>query len=155
MKIDHHEKFAEKIGDYLNDLSRELDTDEVIDFLKAAYDNLAMTKSDIISFEDAYRFIAGLLRKDEIKIIVMNSQALFADSQQYSEGINIIVGGNTLGRGITFPKLQTVYYFRQARNPQVDTVWQHARMFGYDRDSGLMRLLMPPVLAKLFTNLNK
>ena len=70
------------------------------------------------------------------------------------EGMNIIVGGNSLGRGVTFPALQTAYYTRRSKTPQADTFWQHCRMFGYDRDPGLMRIYMPNFLLKLFISLN-
>lgn len=54
------------------------------------------------------------------------------DSEQYETGCNFVIGGNTLGRGVTFPGLQTIYYTRTSKNPQADTMWQHSRMFGYD-----------------------
>lgn len=41
------------------------------------------------------------------------------------------------------------------QSPQADTMWQHARMFGYDRDSELMRVFMPPKLFKLFSDINR
>lgn len=33
-------------------------------------------------------------------------------------------------------------------------MWQHARMFGYDRDKDMMRIFMPPKLYKLFVDIN-
>ncbi|MEG2505341.1 MAG: Z1 domain-containing protein, partial [Carnobacterium sp.] len=88
-------------------------------------------------------------------VLVINSTACFDENVQYEQGINIIVGGNSLGRGVTFPMLQTIYYCRVAKNPQADTMWQHARMFGYDRDADLMRIFMPSILYKLFSDINK
>ncbi len=85
-------------------------------------------------------------------IYVMNSKS--SPDIDFSQGVNIVVGGNSLGRGVTFPVLQTVYYCRKAKTPQADTFWQHCRMFGYDRDPGLMRIYIPPLLLKLFTDLN-
>jgi hypothetical protein len=73
---------------------------------------------------------------------------------EFDKGFNIVVGGNSLGRGITLPKLQTVYYCRKSKTPQADTFWQHSRMFGYDREKGLMRIYTPPTLHRLFTELN-
>ena len=75
-------------------------------------------------------------------------------SEDYSSGNNIIIGGNTLGRGVTFPKLQTIYYTRTAKKPQADTMWQHSRMFGYDRDPGLMKVYIDEHLYKLFADIN-
>ena len=34
-------------------------------------------------------------------------------------------------------------------------MWQHARMFGYDRDPCLLRVFMPPKLFKLFSDINR
>ena len=56
---------------------------------------------------------------------------------------------------MTFPQLQTIYYCRVAKSPQADTMWQHARMFGYDRDPCLLRVFMPPKLFKLFSDINR
>ena len=64
------------------------------------------------------------------------------------------MGGNTLGRGVTFPKLHTIYYTRTSKKPQADTMWQHSRMFGYDRDPGLVRLYIDGMLFKLFSEIN-
>jgi hypothetical protein len=71
-----------------------------------------------------------------------------------SQGNNIVIGGNSLSRGVTIPYLQTTYYSRTAQVPQADTFWQHCRMFGYDRDRSTVRIFMPEFLHKLFQELN-
>ena len=86
---------------------------------------------------------------------MLNSTSSYDENSKYEKGINVVIGGNSLGRGVTFPQLQTIYYCRVAKNPQADTMWQHARMFGYDRDASLMRVYMPPKLFKLFSDINK
>lgn len=43
----------------------------------------------------------------------------------------IIIGGNKLSRGITIKNLITTYYCRNWASPNMDTVNQHARMYGY------------------------
>ena len=88
------------------------------------------------------------MQEDKINILMLNSIVSYDENTQYETGINVIVGGNSLGRGVTFPQLQTIYYCRVAKSPQADTMWQHARMFGYDRDPELMRVFMPPKLYK-------
>ena len=95
------------------------------------------------------------LREDKINVRTLNSISSYETNSQYLEGINVIVGGNSLGRGITFPQLQTIYYCRTAKKPQADTMWQHARMFGYDRDPGLLRVYIPNNLFKLFYEINE
>lgn len=59
-----------------------------------------------------------------------------------------------MGRGVTFPRLQTLYYTRTAKKPQADTMWQHSRMFGYDRDPGMMMVYIEERLYKLFADIN-
>ena len=53
----------------------------------------------------------------------MNSQT--ESDFDLERGFNIIIGGNVIGRGLTIPKLQTVYYSRTAKKPNADTFWQH------------------------------
>lgn len=150
-----HKAFSEKIGCYLNELSQSIVEDITIETLKEVYGGLHATKSDIRPFEDLYQYICQVLQDDDgVKILTLNSDVSLEENTQYETGINIIVGGNTLGRGVTFPCLQTIYYCRVAKSPQADTMWQHARMFGYDRDSALMRIFMPPKLYKLFADIN-
>jgi len=149
-----HSKFAEKIGSYLNEISGSIDEKEISNAFKIIYDDLSTTKAGIRPFNEIMKKIVSILEKEEIKILILNSKELFADNVKYESGINVIVGGNSLGRGITFPKLQTTYYCRVSKNPQADTMWQHARMFGYDREIALMRVFMPPILYKFFSDIN-
>ncbi len=106
------------------------------------------------SLSDTLQFIEDLLSGSRIKILLMNADTSIAQ-EAYDEGCNIIVGGNVLGRGVTFPKLQTLYYTRTARRPQADTMWQHSRMFGYDRDPGMMAVYLTQDLYKLFSDINE
>ncbi|MCM1506360.1 MAG: restriction endonuclease [Ruminococcus flavefaciens] len=155
MKIESHEKFAEKIGNYLNEISHSHEESDTKDTFIAEYKNLKKTKSDIADFELIYNTIYTYLQEYKINTLVLNSTSSFEKNTRYESGINIIVGGNSLGRGVTFPKLQTIYYCRVSKRPQADTMWQHARMFGYDRDANLLRVFMPPKLYKLFSDINK
>lgn len=154
VKTGLHSIFAEKIGEYLNELNLEINSDVAEDYFKACYDSIKATKTDIIPLQEVILFVKDILENDKVKILVLNSISSFEDATQYSSGINIIIGGNSLGRGVTFPKLQTIYYCRVAKNPQADTMWQHSRMFGYDRDFQLMRIFMPPKLYKIFSDIN-
>ena len=49
----------------------------------------------------------------------------------YGKGLNFLIGGNTLGRGIAIRDLLVTYYIREAKVSQIDTMHQHARMYGY------------------------
>ena len=154
VRTSEHGKFAEKIGEYLNEIYQTSDEEITRSTFARVYEGLKVTKPDIADFNDIYSLIVEYLREDKINILVLNSVSSFEENSQYEKGINVLVGGNSLGRGVTFPRLQTIYYCRVAKSPQADTMWQHARMFGYDRDPGLMRVYMPPKLFKLFSDIN-
>lgn len=155
VKTSQHSCFANKIGSYLNEISHSHDEPETREAFERVYESLKETKSDILPFDQIYDYIAEQLETDRIGILMLNSIVSYDENTKYETGINVIVGGNSLGRGVTFPQLQTIYYCRVAKNPQADTMWQHARMFGYDRDPDLMRVFMPPKLFKLFSDINR
>lgn len=155
VKTSQHSDFANKVGSYLNEIAHSYDEIETKEAFSHAYESLKETKSDILPFDKIYSYIIDSMLNDRINILVLNSMVSFEENTQYEHGINILVGGNSLGRGVTFPQLQTIYYCRVAKSPQADTMWQHARMFGYDRDPELMRVFMPPKLFKLFSDINR
>lgn len=66
-----------------------------------------------------------------IKILVINASNNKRRGIEYGPTFNFLIGGNTLGRGIAIPNLLVTYYVRQAVISQMDTMHQHARMFGY------------------------
>lgn len=152
VRIADHNRIARKLGEYLNEMLIAVSEDKMGDYLKESWEDLRKTKPSLISFERIHAFLKQQLHEEKIKRYVMNSTG--SNVVDCSKGMNIIVGGNSLGRGVTFPSLQTVYYCRTAKAPQADTFWQHCRMFGYDRDKDLMRVFIPPSLLKLFIELN-
>lgn len=154
VKTSQHKVFAEKVGNYLNEILNSFDDEEVKETFEVIYSNLSSTKKDLRPLDEIMNYIFEQLQHDRINILMLNSVSDYVENTQYECGINILIGGNSLGRGVTFPHLQTIYYCRVAKNPQADTMWQHARMFGYDRDSALMRVYMPPKLFKLFSDIN-
>ncbi len=155
VKIVQHSIFASKIGNYLNEIAHSWNEDETRNAFFEMYESLKETKPDILKFDVIYHFIVEQVQNDRIRILLLNSLSSYNQNVQYDKGINVIVGGNSLGRGVTFPQLQTIYYCRVAKSPQADTMWQHARLFGYDRDADLMRVYMPPKLYKLFSDINQ
>lgn len=153
IRIKEHEIAKEKVERFLDGVKDDLlKNSSVFMFdLQDAWSDLKATKPGISSLED----VLGYLHKGlpQINIIALNSKT--PEGPKYDLGMNVIVGGNNLGRGVTFAGLNTVYYCRSAKTPQADTSWQHARIFGYDRDSGLCRIFSPPQLVKLFRELNE
>ncbi|WP_386692820.1 MULTISPECIES: Z1 domain-containing protein [unclassified Lonepinella] len=153
-KIQDHKSFANKIQACLNDLVQAVNNDENFsESFRENYKDLQRTKPDIHHFEDIYEKLTILLQEKRINIVVLNSKT--DNDFDLEKGFNIIIGGNVIGRGLTIPKLQTVYYSRTAKRPNADTFWQHSRIFGYDRDKSLLRLYMPSDVYQFFVALNQ
>ncbi|WP_137655069.1 Z1 domain-containing protein [Bifidobacterium moukalabense] len=147
-----HEKFAREIRDSIDWCISNIDGD-FEDELREAYEQLTPSKSELQDFGTISSCCRKLLLGNEIKVLIMNGKYDVTEDD-YKRGCNFVIGGNTLGRGVTFPCLQTIYYTRLAKKPQADTMWQHSRMFGYDRDPGLMMVYIPQELYKWFSDIN-
>ncbi|MCQ2121407.1 MAG: hypothetical protein MJY78_06230 [Fibrobacter sp.] len=152
VRIKEHNLIALKIRAHLNDILLNIDDDIQQKAFEDVWRDIRSSKPDFPSFNKIYSSVRDLLFDMRVNVITLNSES--DASQTITKGFNIVIGGNTLGRGVTFPHLQTVYYSRTARVPQADTFWQHCRMFGYDRDRSSIRLYMPPFVHKLFQELN-
>ncbi len=160
-RINIHSKFVKIVQEELNLLVNST-TD--INFEESFYEawlNLSSTKKNLPSLSILLEIVISILENTEVIVIPLNSKSFICrdsrnpDALDLSKGFNIVVGGNTLGRGLTFPNLQTVYYCRTARVPQADTFWQHSRVFGYDRDPDMVRIFIPESTYHLFVELNK
>lgn len=147
-----HSKYEKAVKDELKWCRDNLDGDFKTE-LEKEWRTLNPQKSVKADFDAVYAQAKKLVADDEVKVLVMNGKNDIA-SEEYSFGSNIVVGGNTLGRGVTFPALHTIYYTRTSKKPQADTMWQHSRMFGYDRDPGMMRVFIDEPLYKLFSDIN-
>ena len=160
-RIAIHEKFTKNVQEYLTLLQQSTTDEGFDDQLKEAWIDLQQTKPDLPHYEDIKEVVIDILDNTLVCVIPLNSKSFIGrdshnpDALDLSKGFNVIVGGNTLGRGITFPHLQTVYYCRSSKVPQADTYWQHSRIFGYDREKELIRIFIPRSLHALFVSLNE
>ncbi|HFB0769052.1 TPA: DEAD/DEAH box helicase [Neisseria gonorrhoeae] len=153
-KIQDHQAFSKKIQAFLNDLVQAVNNGEdLAGSFKESYLDLQKTKPDIHHFDEIYEKLTALLENKQISTLVVNSQT--ETDFDLEKGFNIIIGGNVIGRGLTIPKLQTVYYSRTAKKPNADTFWQHSSIFGYDRDKSLLRLYIPFDVYYFFVQLNQ
>lgn len=101
--------------------------------------------------DELLRVIAENIVQLEVITVNVNS-----GEPQYGPTFNFVVGGNILGRGLTIDDLLVTYYLREAQTSQMDTVWQHARMYGYR--AHLMpytRVYLPHRLAVLFRGIHE
>ena len=160
VRVDIHERFTKFVQEYLNLLQQAVGSEQFFELTKNSWVDLQKTKPDLPHYEEIYEKIVEILDNTLICVVALNSKSFMCrdsrnpDALDLSKGYNIVIGGNTLGRGITFPHLQTVYYCRTSKSPQADTFWQHSRIFGYDREKELVRIYMPKSLHHLFVALN-
>ena len=147
-----HAKFEKEVKDTLNWCAEHLD-DDFEAAVRMEYEKILPQKAAKVSGEELVNCAKELIKSNDIKVIVMNGKS-DVDSSEYETGCCFVIGGNTLGRGVTFPSLQTIYYTRTSKKPQADTMWQHSRMFGYDRDPGMMKVFIDENLYKLFSDIN-
>lgn len=147
-----HEKFAEDVACELA-WCAEHRNDDFTSLIEEEYNHLFPAKTDKADLNVFLAKAYELLDSKSIQVLVMNGTTDI-DNEEYESGCNFVIGGNTLGRGVTFPSLQTIYYTRTSKTPQADTMWQHRRMFGYDRDPGLMMVFIDENLYKLFSDIN-
>ena len=150
-KTVHHERIRRKVDRFLLNLRgtpggilKDESTERIYEDLRASKPQMP-DLVELIEHAERTRIVTTVLNSR----VGGNSRAL------PSTGANIFIGGNVLSRGIVVPKLQTAYYCRKAKSPQLDTYWQHSRMFGYDRDPALIRVFMPPTLYRLFSQINE
>ncbi len=152
VRVATHNKFADEVAKELA-WCRDHSDQEFETEVQRHYDSITPEKSAKLPFSTVLEKAKELLIPNTIKILIMNGKNDI-DSSEYAEGCNFVIGGNTLGRGVTFPSLQTIYYTRTSKKPQADTMWQHSRMFGYDRDPGMMMVYIDENLYKLFADIN-
>lgn len=148
VRVNKHIEYANKVQKILNSFADNKDT--FFNFFSQQYDVISQETS-LLGKERLFGKAHGLL--DLVNIYMLNGKE-HVQARDYATGSNVIVGGNTLGRGVTFPKLQTIYYVRSSKHPQADTMWQHSRMFGYDRHASLMSVYISKELYKLFADIN-
>lgn len=153
VRMNVHNKYKKEVENILHEICTDFENEEVQLSLKEAYNRLHPKKHELLPFEDIREEVQELLDNHAIKVLIMNGKHE-VDAEEYAAGSNILIGGNTLGRGVTFGGLHTIFYTRTAKKPQADTMWQHSRMFGYDRDPGMIELYLDNRLYKLFCDIN-
>lgn len=153
VRMNIHNKYKKEVKNILDEIYGSFEKETIQDALREVYDRLYPQRHELLSFETIQKGVYELLHSGNIKVLILNGKHE-VEADEYSHGSNIIIGGNTLGRGVTFSGLHTIFYTRSAKKPQADTMWQHSRMFGYDRDPGLIGLYLDKRLYKLFCDIN-
>jgi hypothetical protein len=150
VKTYDHNIIRDKVKRFILDTLNTVTSEAVIEKFTECYSDLKSTKPQLPSLLKLLEEV----KRTPLNVVVMNSSRGNLSRGLPVSGATVFIGGNVLGRGIVVPKLQTIYYCRNAQKMTVDTYWQHSRAFGYDRDAALVRLFMPPRLYSNFVQMN-
>lgn len=119
--------------------------------LRKAYDELLGTAGQLPEFDLILHLMGELFPSADIQILNSTTET---KQPRYDSPFNIIIGGTKLGRGVTIQGLLVTYYGRDSVRPQMDTVQQHARMYGYRKfDLPVSRIFLPDELASRFRDI--
>lgn len=149
-----HEKAREDIETGLSWWSFHHNDEYFEPAFKEEYNSMSPKNSEEKSYEQIREKVLEILENHLYSIVVLNGTSNDGE-ENYATGCNFIIGGTNLGRGVTFGQLNTFIYTRTSKNPQADTMWQHTRMFGYDRDPGLITVYCSTLLYSLFSEINE
>ncbi len=140
--------FVVKLDKALREQSSSMEQKEAMKWLTKAYAELTKTASNLSPLNELVVELKHELRNAIPKVIDANNPD---KEPKYNEGINILIGGNRLGRGVTIEGLIVTYYGRDAKQKMMDTVHQHARMFGYRQQLiDVTRLFLPEHILEDF-----
>lgn len=154
-----HAQVARLVGDYIDQIIDALKNEDdatslpIINRLKNQYDALKKTVSDPGNFAVLTHEASTLL--DFRRIQILNAKTS-GENIPFDTHYNFLIGGNTVGRGIAIKKLLVTYYVRESKTAQMDTMYQHARMFGYRKDTlDFTRVFLTPKLYDRFYSIHE
>ena len=153
-RVADHELVASYIRDHLSSIRRRMrgNLEALREYFRESYLELNRLLDECPDIDTIIAIARPIIRSNP-EVIIINSEKGLPD---YSPRMNFIVGGNILGRGLTIDNLLVTYYIREARMSQMDTVWQHARMFGYRRSYlDYIRIYLPRQLAARFQQIHE
>jgi hypothetical protein len=153
-KRSEHSKLEELIYRFLDRFEDELDplrgrSKALVEY---AYDELCKTLEDAPPLDEIVEDIVDRLPNRQIRVV--NSEK--GTSEEASGVPNFVIGGNIVGRGLTISNLLVTYYLRRPQISQMDTMLQHARMYGYRQElMPYTRVFLPRSLAERFQGIHQ
>ncbi len=154
-KQDNHSNLEKVISSFVVEIDKALrgqlsvtKQEQAQKWLTEAYQELNKTALNLPPIDNLIETLKYELRSAIPKVINANNPD---KEPNYNPGMNILIGGNRLGRGVTIEGLMVTYYGRDAKQKVVDTVHQHARMYGYRQELlDVTRLFMPQHILEDF-----
>lgn len=142
------QKFFAELDQALRGRSSATQQAQAERMLEDAFAELSKTETELPTLVEMRRWIQSRLRNASTQIIDADNPR---SEPQYKPGMNVLIGGNRLGRGVTIRGLMVTYYGRDPKTKMMDTVHQHARMFGYRRHLlSVTRVYSAPHLLNAF-----
>ena len=133
LKNDEQAKAESRIDNFLTEVFDALlggaKAQRILNDLTAAHARLAATLGAQTPVFDNIK--ATLRVHLPLKRLLTINAKVKRNGINYGKGLNFLIGGNTLGRGIAIRDWLVTYYIREAKVSQIDTMHQHARMYGY------------------------
>ncbi|MEA5564763.1 Z1 domain-containing protein [Anabaena sp. UHCC 0399] len=159
-KQDIHNILEKVIGQFVINLDKAIRgkssataNKQAYQWLEAAYNELKKTANCLPPLTELIEELKIQLRHAIPKIINANNPE---KEPNYNPGMNILIGGNRLGRGVTIEGLMVTYYGRDAKQKMMDTVHQHARMYGYrPKLKDVTRLFLPDHILDTFRSIHE
>lgn len=158
-KMNDHESVKTLVAEYIGTVISSIQEPAkaasvpVLAKLKKAYDELGKTETKPPEFELILEEAKKHLLSRRISII--NTTTTNVDIH-YDKYYNILIGGNTVGRGLAISNLLVTYYTREPKRSTMDTMYQHARMFGYRQTTlPYTRVFLPQQLYRRFHEIYK
>ncbi|MEK7130000.1 MAG: Z1 domain-containing protein [Patescibacteria group bacterium] len=126
--------------------------DEYIDArFRVQYANLQKSATDIPDLPEILKTATDYISQREIFIINAKTTD---ESLAFVPHFNFMIGGNSIGRGLAIRNLLVTYYVREPKIANMDTMYQHARMFGYRRKTmPYTRVFLPYQLYSRFRSI--
>ena len=159
---------------FVNDKFGDDNTDlRVKGFFNVAYNDLADSSRKAVAagvcnvsfpkIDEVRARIVRIFNDNDLTVKVINSDNEVS-AQLNEQGqlrldttANIFIGGSILDRGITIDNMLCFFYGRDPKNFQMDTVLQHARMYGNrsKEDMAVMRFFTTNNIYNILKSINK
>jgi hypothetical protein len=153
-----HERAAECVDNFINNLLTEFAGNQLpaatLQEIQNAYLDLQQTFQNLPPLQDIVSDIRQSIASTRVAVI--NARTGGGVEPNPTRRHTIYIGATKIGRGVTVKNLLITYYGRDAQRPQMDTVLQHARMYGYRQaDLPAIRIFLPLHLAQRFYDIHE
>lgn len=146
--VSYHASFKEAIEKFHNTIINRIQKWDIS--LRKEFEEIfhkRKLKEGKVKFFDQFE---KLLKTNILKTKILLMNASQKDTM-VPERHHILIWWNILWRGVTIENMLVMYYWRNAKSTNMDTLYQHARMFWYRRPMlDFMRIYMPEQIYAKF-----